>query len=142
MRALLTLAALAAMAAAVALSAQPSTRPTPGSPTETATATPTPAGTPAPPRLGGAAINRQDRVSAAHRVREARVLDSRPLLARLPMTRGGVRIDIAGLSADERATVLAIDPGQRSRAHARATYRRELRRAGDPGDAYVLEWAR
>jgi len=142
MRALLALAAVAALGAAVALSAQPSARPAPASPSRPATATPAASRTPAPPRLDRAAINRQDRVTRRHRVREAQVFDARPLLSRLPLTRGGVRIDIAGLAADDHATVLAIDPGQRPRAHARVVYWRELRRAGDSGDGYVLEWAR
>ena len=44
-----------------------------------------------------------------------------------------MRIDIAGLAPDDRTTVLSIDPGRGTRAHARAIYRRELRRARRPG---------
>jgi hypothetical protein len=145
MRALLVLAALLTIAAAIALSAQSGKPPTghaerPGSPATT----PTPAQTrtPAPPRLDGAAINRQDRTTHQHRAREARAYDTRPLLSRLPLERAGVRIGIAGLAADDHTTVLVIDPGDRSRAHARNVYLRALRAVGDSGQAYVLEWAR
>ena len=64
------------------------------------------------------------------------------LLDRLPLERGGVRIDIAGLAPDDRITVLSIDAGTGTRAHARAIYQHQLQQAGDPADAYVLEWAR
>ena len=141
MRALLLLAALAAIAAATALSAQP-TRPPSSAQRPPATATtPTPTPTPAPPRVDRAAINRQDRTTRRHRAREARVYDMRPLLSRLPLERRGARIDLAGLAADDRTTVLAIDPGDRSRPHARRVDARALRATHDAGEAYILEWA-
>jgi hypothetical protein len=140
-RALLALAILAAIAAAVALSTPPTTRhAAPAQPRRTLT--PEPTRTPAPPELPVRAINGQDRTSAGHRAREARAFDSRRLLARLPLQRAGVRIDLAGLAPDEHTTILSIDPGGRSRAHAQAVYARELARAGDPASAYALEWTR
>lgn len=148
MRTPLVLVALAAIAAAIALAqAHDESQRAPASgaaPTRPQRATPTPAPvrTPAPPRLSRAQINRQDRAGAARRAIEARVFDARPLLQRLPLARGGVRIDIAGLAPDDRSTVLSIDPGQRSRAHARRVYRSALRQTDDDGTAYVLEWAR
>jgi hypothetical protein len=146
MRTVLALAALAAIAAAILLSAEPSRRPSRPQPRQPPTASASPTAiatrTPAPPRLDRTAINRQDRTGARHRDREAEVVDTRPLLSRLPLTRAAVRLDIAGLSPDDRSTVLVIDPGARARAHARAVYQAELARAGDSGDAYVLEWAR
>ena len=60
----------------------------------------------------------------------------------LPVEQAGVRIDLAGLAADDWHVVLAIDPGEGSRADARRVLARVLRRAGDPGSAYRLEWAR
>jgi len=140
MRALLLLAALAAIAAAIALSAQPRRPPSSAQRPPASATTPTP--TPAPPRVDRVAINRQDRTTRRHRAREARVYDMRPLLSRLPLERRGVRIDLAGLAADDRTTVLAIDPGDRSRAHARRVYERALRATHDAREAYVLEWAR
>jgi hypothetical protein len=145
MRALLALAALAAIAAAITLGAQPPSEqatPLPAPPTVTPAPVPPAEPTPAPPPLETAEINRQDRTSRHHRDREADVFDARPLLSRLPLERDGVRIDIAGLAADDRTTVLAMDSGRASRARARALYESALRRAGDPGTAYVLEWAR
>jgi hypothetical protein len=97
--------------------------------------------TPQPPRVGAKTLDGQDRVSRTQRRVEARVFDARPLLSRLPLTRGGVRIDIAGLAPDDRTTILAIDPGRRTRAHARAVVEALQRRIGDRHD-YRLEWAR
>jgi hypothetical protein len=145
MRALLALAAVAAIAAAISLASEPHTDPRPPAPPPPAvTPAPTPSAqpSPAPPRLEPAEIDRQDRTSRRHRSREAHVFDARPLLSRLPLERDGVRVEIAGLGADDGTTVLAIDPGRASRAHARATYESALRDTGDPGTAYVLEWAR
>jgi hypothetical protein len=145
MRTVLALAALAAIAAATTLAAQPGSKEAtqlPRAPMVTPGPSPSPQPTPAPPRLAPAVIDRQDRTSWRHREREAEVFDARQLLSRLPLERDGVRVDIAGLAADDGTTVLAIDPGRASRAHARAIYARALLRAGDPGTAYVLEWTR
>jgi hypothetical protein len=144
MRALLALAALATIAAAITLGAQPRTdpRPPPPPPAVTPARSESAEPTPAAPRLKPAEINRQDRTNRRHRDREAEVFDARPLLSRLPLERHGVRIDIAGLAADDQTSVLAIDPGRASRAHTRAIYEWMLRRTRDPGTAYVLEWAR
>lgn len=98
--------------------------------------------TPAPPPLERDAIDRQDRSSTTRRRAEARVYDSRPLLTLLPATSAGVRIDIGGLAADGRTTILAIDPGPRSRAHARRVLAALFDRTRDRGDGYRLEWAR
>ncbi len=70
------------------------------------------------------------------------LFDGRPLLTQLPLELAGVRIDIAGLAADRETTILSIDPGTRSRAHARAIYRRVLAAYRDAGHAYELEWTR
>jgi hypothetical protein len=144
-RTLLALTAVGGIAAAIALAAQPRTEPRPPRPPQPAvTPAPSPSAepTPTPPRLERAQINRQDRSSRRHRAREAQVFDARPLLERLPVTQAEVRIDIGGLAADDRTTVLAIDPGRTSRAHARTIYAAALRRTRDPGTAYALEWAR
>ena len=98
--------------------------------------------TPAPPVLDRDAIDRQDRTSTARQRAEARVHDSRPLLTMLPARRAGVRLDIGGLAPDGRTTVLAIDPGSRSRAHARRVLAALLDHTRDRGDGYRLEWVR
>jgi hypothetical protein len=105
-------------------------------------ATPVPTRTPVPPRLGRDVIDRQDRSTRRERERESQVFDGRPLLTQLPLELAGVRIDIAGLAADGETTLLSIDPGTRSRAHARAIYRRVLAAYRDTGHAYQLEWTR
>jgi hypothetical protein len=105
-------------------------------------ATPAPTRTPVPPRLGRAVIDRQDRSSRRDRARESQMFDSRPLLTQLPLELAGVRIDIAGLAADRETTLLSIDPGTRSRAHARAIYQHALAAYRDSGHAYEPEWAR
>jgi hypothetical protein len=94
------------------------------------------------PAVEPRAINRQDRTSAAHRRREARVFDSRRLLTALPLERDGVRFDIAGLDRDGRTTVLSVAAGGRSRKSSRAVYRRVLRAYGDSGADYRLRWQR
>lgn len=104
------------------------------------TPTPTPVAT-APEPLTAAQINRQDRTSAAQRRRETRAFDRRPLLAALPIELAGVRIDIAGLAADQRTTILELTPGPRGRAYAWAVYRRALAALGDSGHAYSTRWA-
>lgn len=83
-----------------------------------------------------AEINRQDRVGRAHRRRETRAFERRPLLQRLPVVSQGVTIDIGGLAADGRTTVLTISIGPGSRRHAIGVYRRWLRRTRDTGEAY------
>lgn len=93
-----------------------------------------------PPSLTAAQINRQDRVSRAHRRRETRAFDRRPLLAVLPLELAGVRIEIGGLSADGRTTVLTITPGPRGRPYAEHLYWRALSAYGDSGSAYDVRW--
>ena len=109
------------------------------------TATPAPTRTPAPPR----ARPRRDRPPGPrHAARAARARPApstrRPLLTQLPLERAGVqdRHRRPGRrrphDACSRSTRAA-----RSRAHARAVYRRALRRAGDTGRRLrSLEWAR
>lgn len=99
---------------------------------------PAPVGTPTPPRLPRKVLDRQDRVTRAHRHRETRAHDRRPLLAHLPLERDGVRIDIAGLAADHRSTILTLTG--RSPSRARRAYRTELARHGDTGRAYRARW--
>lgn len=94
-----------------------------------------------PPLLSAKAADRQDRVDDAHRRRETRAFDDRPLLAVLPVTLGGVRIAIEGLSADGVTTELSISAGSRGREYAEAVYRRALVAFGDSGDAYAVRWS-
>jgi hypothetical protein len=103
---------------------------------------PAPTSTPAPPAVRPEVIEDQDRVSASHRRREARAFDQRPLLNALPIERAGVRVDIAGLAADGRTTVLTLSPGSRSRAFAEQVYRRALAAQGDTAAAYRIRWQR
>lgn len=84
-----------------------------------------------------AAIDRQDHVSRAHEKREARAFDQRPLLAQLPLTYHGVRIDIAGLAADGRTTRLAVTATPDATGTPRAVYQEALRAFGDTGGAYL-----
>ena len=143
-RALLAVALLATIAAALSIASRPgpeADRP----PRVTPAASPRavePARTPAPPQLPLAALDRQDRTSAAQRRRESHALDDRPLLSRLPLRFAGVTIDIAGVDADEHTTALVIDPGPRTRVFASAVYRRALATYRDDGRAYRLRWSR
>jgi hypothetical protein len=141
-RALLALIALAAIAAALTgRDREPHADPrTTRRPAPTATSTPRVAATPAPPAIERDAINRQDRTGRAHRAREARVFDTRPLLTELPLELADVRIDLAGLHRDGQTVILAIDTGPRSRAFARRVYERALRTFGDSGSGYRLRW--
>lgn len=95
--------------------------------------------TPVPARTAvanPAAINQQDRVSHGHDRREREAFDQRPLLRRLPLTYRGIQIDIAGLAADNRTVLIAIDADGLPPARARALYREALRHFGDPGTTY------
>lgn len=91
-----------------------------------------------PPKLSAVAIDRQDRVTRAHRDRETRAFDERPLLALLPLELAGVRIEISGLAADGRRTILRVYAGPRTAGFATTVYRRALSAAGDDGAAYEL----
>lgn len=124
--------------AVVALELPDATLSPPTRPPDT-TAAPKPTAT--PPSLTAAEVNRQDRVSATHRRRETRAFDARPLLAVLPLELAGVRIEIAGLAADQHTTILTIGAGPRGRRYALALYRRALAAYGDPGTAYAIRWA-
>lgn len=104
--------------------------------------TPTPMATAEPPAITAAEADRQDRVGAMHRRREARAFDRRPLLSVLPLELAGVRIRIAGLAADDRTTILSISAGRRGRDFAEALYRRALAAYGDSGDEYTVQWSR
>lgn len=141
LRALIALTVLALASANLpAISDRPASRPRPSE--HDVAATPEPTRTPVPPSLGRDVINRQDRSTRRDRARESRAFDRRPLLTQLPLELAGVRIDIAGLAADRETTLLSIDPGPRSRAHARAAYERALAAYRDSGHGYELEWAR
>ncbi len=113
-----------------------------GSPAPTATPTPTtrPAPTPRPPKA--AEVNTQDRTSRAHKRRESEAMDERPLLDRLPLTVGGVTISIQGLAPDGKTTLLRIDAGEGTDAHARSVYRDALHAYRDSGRAYKIEVVR
>jgi hypothetical protein len=95
-----------------------------------------PASTPAPPTISRRELDRQDRVNHARRRTESTADDRRPLLAQLPLTRGGVTIDLVGLHHDGRHALLTLRHPHRTRRHARVVYRRALQAAGDTGPAY------
>jgi hypothetical protein len=85
-----------------------------------------------------AEINRQDHPSPTLEREQQTASASRPMLPALPITANGVTIDIGGLAADGRTTVLTLTT-RLGRAHALAVYRHELRRYGDTGRAYRVE---
>lgn len=93
----------------------------------------------AAPRPTRSQVNRQDQVSAAHRRRETRAFDDRPLLAVLPLELAGVKIEITGLARDGR-TELEVRPGPQGSGYARSLYRRALAVYGDSGNAYTVRW--
>jgi hypothetical protein len=95
-----------------------------------------------PPRLSRLQVNRQDRVPEAQRRAAAGDARERPLVSVLPIALGGVRLDLAGVSAGGNRTVITIAPGRRGRAYAAALYRRTLAALGDTGHAYLLRWVR
>jgi hypothetical protein len=97
---------------------------------------------PTPPVVRAAAANRQDRTRRAHRRRETRAFDGRPLLAVLPLELGGVRITIEGLAADGTTVDLRVSAGPRGQLYARAVYQRALTAFADPGNAYRVRWVR
>jgi hypothetical protein len=144
-RALLALIAIATIAAALTgrnhepHADRPATAPSPA-PTATSTAAPRAVATPRPPALDHDAINRQDRTGQAHRAREARLFDTRPLLSELPLELADVRIDLAGLHRDGHTLILGIEPGPRSRAYALRVYQGALHTFGDSGSGYRLQW--
>lgn len=136
MRAWLLAAAVLAIAiAAIAeLNANATPSPRPDAPAKQA---PTPTASPAPPVLPRSAVNRQDRVTAAHAARESRALDGRPLLLELPLELGPNRIDLAGLTAKNRVLLELTGP---DRSAAEAAYRQALTALGDPGTTYDTRW--
>jgi hypothetical protein len=81
-------------------------------------------------------LDQQDRPGREHERRVAEASTTRPLLRLLPTRVDGVRIEIAGLDADNRTTLLDVYPGGRGAAHAREVYRRALLTVGDDGSAY------
>ena len=99
---------------------------------------PTP--TPAPPAVSVPALERQDRVPSRRRHDESAANDQRPLLTQLPLTRAGVSIDITGLHADGRHTLLTIHHPRSSRRDARSVYQQALRTARDSGRAYRIRY--
>jgi hypothetical protein len=139
---LIGLVAATLLAAAIATDAGDPTSQNTNNATPRPVQTPELQRTPTPPRASRAAVDRQDRTSSRHRRREARAFDTRPLLNVLPVRRDGVRLDVAGLAADGRRALLAIDPGRRARGHALAVYRHLLAAARDSGRTYSLRWRR
>lgn len=91
---------------------------------------------PQPPKLSASAINKQDQASPAERRRQSRVMDERPLLNRLPLTVDGVSVDIGGLAADNKTTVITVDRGRGTLSHARKVYVQLLHRYRDTGQSY------
>jgi hypothetical protein len=77
-------------------------------------------------------------VTRAHRRRESRALDERPLLSELPLELGLISIDAAGLTPDGRRTVITLTGPDR--VVAEAAYRQALQALGDPGTAYAPRW--
>ncbi|MCA1657562.1 MAG: hypothetical protein LC713_07645 [Actinobacteria bacterium] len=111
----------------------------PAAPATTTTAPPAAAArtatTPPTPTPSAAQINRQDHPSPTLEHAQRAAAASRPMLPALPITANGVTIDVGGLAADGRTTVLTLTT-RLGRAHALAVYRHELRRYGDTGRAY------
>lgn len=132
---LLATAAIAAVA--LATIGSDNDRPT-GSGARVNIGEPTP--TPAPPALSVSALERQDRVASRQRHAEGAAHDQRPLLTQLPLTLAGVTIDITGLHADGRHTLLTIRHTRSSHRHARAVYQQALRTARDTGRAYRIQY--
>jgi hypothetical protein len=138
MRALLTIAILAAivMVGASLLTGHrqdaPKTATTPG--TRTATLRSIPA-----PRLTARQIDRQDRPDPRRQRDEADVFDRRPLLSVLPSTLQSVRFEIGGLAADGRTTIILANAGALGRRRARIAYDTLRRRTGDRSRSYRLE---
>jgi hypothetical protein len=95
--------------------------------------------TPAPPTISSRQLDRQDRVDDARRRTESTADDRRPLLTQLPLTRGGVTIDLVGLHHDGRHAVLTVRHPHGTRRQARLVYRRALQSAGDTGHAYRVQ---
>jgi hypothetical protein len=112
-------------------------RPSPRSPGATRTRVQPP--TPTPATAGQIAA--QDRLTPPQRRRDLVALARRRLSEHLPITLAGVRIDVAGIAADER-TLLELEPGQRGRRFALALYHQALHVYNDPGRDYQLRWAR
>lgn len=102
---LLAFAALFVLAV-VALQLPETQVPAPSPPSSTATRPPTST----PPPLVAAQLDQQDRVGRLHRRRETLAFDRRPLLSVLPLELAGVGIEIAGLAADGRTTILRSRP--------------------------------
>jgi hypothetical protein len=109
----------------------------------TDTADPVPTTTVAtPPVLSSAEVNSQDRFTTREKRRHEQAHDSRPLLRRLPLSIDGVSIDVAGLAADNKTTILRVVRGRHTPKEARTAYRRALRRAHDTGNAYTPRYVR
>ena len=126
--------AAVALAAISALTSAPSRGP---AQTPLKTSRPAASRTPTPPALPRAALNRQDRVSSAHAVRESEALDGRPLLNELPLELGPTAIRLVGLNRHGRAVLEVDGPDQRT---AKAAYRQALRALGDSGTGYAVRW--
>lgn len=137
MRAWLVAAAVLAIAIAALAELDTATTTTPLRSAAPAARTPAPIASPAPPVLPRSAVNRQDRVTAAHAARESRALDDRPLLSELPIELGPNRIDLAGLSSNDRVLLELTGP---DRPAAEAAYRQALTALGDPGTTYDTRW--
>ncbi len=97
---------------------------------------------PAPPKLSPDQINKQDRFTAAEKRAQSHAMDSRPLLDHLPYVQDGVTVDIAGLAADNKTTILSVTTRTRTKQQAAATYQQILKRFKDPGTAYKVRYYR
>lgn len=136
MRALLATLMLAALVLAgvvlVADGADDSATPSQGSP-DISALRPVPGS-----QLSAEQINRQDPRDARRQRDEARAHDLRPLLNALPVTFHGVTLDIGGLAADNRTTIIRADAHGLGRRQARIAYRTLRRRTGDRSRSYRL----
>lgn len=103
---------------------------------------PAPTSTPRPPEVSNPVVNRQDRVSTAHRQREAIAFDERRLLGALPLVRRGVRFDLVGLDRDGRTAVLSVAAGASGRAHAMSVYAALVEEYWDLASHYRIRWER
>jgi hypothetical protein len=137
-RARTTALALLILAAAIVLQ-RADKPPDEPSPRPAATTHRVPAPTPTPATAGQIAA--QDRLTPRQRRRDGDALAQRRLIEHLPIALAGVRIDLAGIAADGRRTLLELHPGTRGRRFALALYQQALHVFNDRGRRYQLRWA-
>ncbi|MDQ8045447.1 MAG: hypothetical protein REI11_12650 [Patulibacter sp.] len=90
--------------------------------------------------MSASQIAAQDRPSVLQQRREAQAMKRRPLLDHLPLTVGGVTIEIGGLARDDKTVLIDAVLGDRSVADARAIYEDALAAFNDRGRRYRLRF--